>query len=541
MKSVVLKENGISNAQKRYRDIARRQYISNGRKGQILGLHKKLVFSDRELRALCQSVALASSGYQTRAAQEYFQRLKACLSAQKRIDKSTKAMKIDVKHLKSQISRVDATEEKLKKIAVSDFKHGEHVMHFRSVVIRLENHLNCERQKENNAKFENGRLQILIRDMCIERIQFNQLWAKIVDGLCMNKKTLVTMTDLAVVAFGKGVEYRKRMNIASKHASMVRDGQINGMSLIMRALRMDKKTYKFVGNKMQRITLKKLDAAEAKRRDESKNHHNKIRDAYKSTIDRVKMKSGQPNVDAIIAKFETYKREHCSQFSYMNHLHGLVMQMNAILIKLETSTREARTKSILRKQKSNDKVVRWYDDTRKQVELENHQKESELKELNATMGRHYQELGSLVDALQCDDILGRSLDKGFENDAVHSHNVAEFLTMMEQCLKEIISFVYYLEWRKSDYELPCEKVVQGVDVVNYHLNESAPQAMVHECPECAMDVEVSGQEDQVPLDVPTIRELMISKAMSPEMAYRMHNTSQCNLMASRSLLAKSLR
>lgn len=55
-----------------------------------------------------------------------------------------------------------------------------------------------------------------------------------------------------------------------------------------------------------------------------------------------------------------------------------------------------------------------------------------------------------------------------------------------------------------------------------------------------MDAEGSGHEAQTPLDVAVVRETMLKKALMPEIAYRMHNISQCDLPASRSLLAKSL-
>lgn len=541
MKSVLTKEYEISVAQKRYRDIANHQYISNESKTARIGLGKKLALSERELGALSQNVAVATGGYQTRVLQSYFLKIEAIVSEQKRIEKATKALRIEVDHLKSQISRVGADRDRLKEIAVSDYEHREHIRHSRCVAVILENRLHSVRQMEKRIKHDNIRLQILIRDMCIERIQFNKLWVKIVNRVYMNKKMLVAMTDEAVIAFEKGVEYRKRMDVATKNASIMRNDQIDEMSAVMRSLRLDKITDTFFRNKMHRIKMRALEANEVKRRDDSKNYHRATRDAYKLEMSQVKLKSGESDVNGMIARFEKHKREYSSYFSYLNNLHGHVMHLNAILNQLEERVGEAKKQSILRKQKSNDKVVRWKGDALNQTKFQNGQKESELEELIVSLERNHRELSSLVGTLQCGGIFRRSLIKDFENDTVHLHNVEAFLSMMEQRLKQIIGFVYYLEWRKSDYELPSSKVLQGVDVVNYHLNEDPTMSLVHECAECAMDAGTSGQETQVPLDVAKIRDELMTKATTPEIAYRMHNISQCDLPASRALFAKSLQ
>lgn len=541
MKSVVLNENQISGSQKKFRNIANLPYISNESKSKRHGQCKKITLAHRELNALSKNVAVATGEYQMKLSQKYFKKLEEYVSKQKRIDETTRSMGIEVQNLKSQICRVDGKTNKLKENAVPDYQHGEHIKHARHVVIKLENRLYFARQKENHIKHNNIRFQLLIRNMCIERIQFKKLWVKIVNCLHMNRKMLVAMTDQAVIAFEKGVEYRTRINHATMNASIMKNDQINEISALMRSLRLDRIRIKFVGNKSHRIKMRQLEANEVKRRNESKNYHSKARDAHKMTMDKVQMKSGQSTVDAMITRFEKQKREYVSQFSYMNNLHGHVMQLNAILKNVGKSVREAHVKSMLRKQKSDDRVIRRFDDTLQWLKIENQRKENELIEVNDSVKRHLKELTGLVNTLQCRRIERTSLIKDFENDAVHLHNVPIFLSMIEQRFKEIISFVYYVEWRESDYELPSSKVVQGVDVVNYHLNQETVESIVHECAECAMDAEATGQETQVPLDAATIREELMTKAMTPEMAYRMHNISQCNLPASRSLFAKSLQ
>lgn len=538
MKTILKKENEISLAQKQYRDKANKQYISNENKVKRQGLWKKLALSDRELTLLNDSVEAATCKYHRIAADKYIKTLENLVSDHKSIEKATKSVNIELNHLQTQIIRLEQARNKLEKDAVSDDQYAMDLKRANTVVRILENRLYGARHKENYFKVNIIRLQYLIRALCVDRIKFNKLWVKIVDRLALDKKMLRDMTDQAVIAFEKGSEFRKRIDMVTKNAMMVKNDQIDEMTAILRSLHMDRITETFFGNKMHRIEMKPLDAKEVRRRSAFRQYHNDTQIAYEMTLNEVKSKAGRTKVDVILEEFAKQKREYFAQFCYLNDLQMRVMQMNAILMKVKIQANEGKSKQVPIKQRKKAKLLR--ESTFNHAKMDNQEKAMELTTLNESMDRYRRELTNLVETMHCEP-KNPYLIKELENDVVQDHNIRAFLSEIEQHLRQIISFVYYLEWKKTELAPQTSKVVQGIDVINYHLNEFAQDPMIHQCAECAMDAEASGHDAQVPLDIAVIREAMLVKALTPELAYRMHNISQCDLPASRALLAKSMQ
>lgn len=281
--------------------------------------------------------------------------------------------------------------------------------------------------------------------------------------------------------------------------------------------------------------MKQLDAKEEGRRNAFRKFHNDTQTAYEVTLNQVKLKVGQTKVDAIVEEFAKQKREYFSIFCYLNNLQLRVMQMSAVLTRVKKQANEGKTNQVPVKKKKKAKMV--IEASLARAKTENQEVEAELHALNTSLGRHYHELTTIVETLECDRS-NVSLVKGFENDEAHVHNVGTFLSMVEHRLKKIMGFVFYLELNEPNRN---KRTMQDVDVINYHLNEPEHEPIIHQCAECAMDAETSGHESQVPLDIAAIREAMMVKALTPEIAYRMHNISQCELPKSRALLAKSMQ
>lgn len=535
MEAIIVKEDDISRVQRKYCDLANYQNLSNRDKMRRKGLAKKLQLSDGELNSLNDTLTAAGCRYHRIASDGYIKALESLVSDQKSVDKQIRSLRLEVEHLCSQIIRLEQSRSKLEKIAISDNQYGFNLKQASITVKLLENLLLVAQQKENRFKQDNVKLQKLIRDLCGDRIQFNKLWMKVVDCLCLDKKMLLDMTDQAVLAFEKGTEYRKRTDFISKNASVLRNDQIDEMTAILRSLHMDQINEKFFGNKMHHIQMRQLDDNEVMRRNAFRRYHNETHHANEITLNQVKLKSGQINVDTIVAKFVEQKREYFSLFCYLNNLQLRVMQMTALLARVRARAEEGKTNQVPIKQKNKAKMV--LEGSLARAKTENQKAESELVALNEALDRYYYELTKIVDSLNCDRTHA-SLVKGFENDKVHVHNIGTFLTMVEHRLKRIMGFVFYLEMNKSDRQ---KRAVQDVDVINYLLNEPEHEPIVHQCAECAMEAEASGHDAQTPLDMVAIREAMMVKALTPEIAYRMHNISQCELPKSRALLAKSMQ
>lgn len=535
MDVIVVKENDISRSQRKYCEHANHQILSNNDRLKGLGLAKKLQLSDVQQNVLNDSVIAAACRYHRIAAEKFVKTLQSYVSEQKSIDVAIRSLKLDVDHLNSQIIRLEQLRTKLEKNAISDNQFVYNLTQANTNVKLLENRLLVAQQKENHFKQENVKLLQVIRNLCDERIKFNDLWAKVVNRLLLDKRMLIDMTDQAVLAFEKGTEYRKRMDFIAKSALLAKNDHIEEMSTILRSLHLDTIRENFFVNKMHRIPMKQLNEKEVERRTAFRRFLTRTQNAYEITLNEVRIKSSQTKIDAIVAEFAKQKREYFSEFCYLNDLQFRVMQMHTILTKVKRQANEGVANQVPLKQKKKAKMVLEASVARAKVE--NQESESELRALNESLERYYHVLSTIVEHLKCDRT-NLSLPKDFKNDEVHMHNVGTFLSLVEHRLKQIMSFVFYLELNSRD---STSMVINDVDVINHLLNELEIEPIVHECAECAMEAEATGHEAQTPLDVTAIRDAMMVKALTPEMAYRMHNISQCELPRCRALLAKSIQ
>lgn len=535
MELVIVKENDISRAQRKYHDRANHQIVSNTAKRKTHAIARKLQLSGFELASLNHELTAGNCRYHRMASEKYMKMLESLVSDQKCVDKEIRLAKIEVDHLSSQIIRLEQSRSELEKTAVSDNQYVYNLRHANKKLVLLENSLLVAQRNENHTKLDNVKLQQLICDLCGDRIQFNKLWVKIVNRLALDKKMLVDMTDQAVLAFEKGTEYRKRMDLSSRNALLLKTEQINEMNAILRSLDMDTIREKFFGNRMHRIEMRQLDEMEQKRRDAFRKYFNDTQHAREITLNKMKLKSGRNKTDAIIAEFAKQKREFFSQFLYLNNLQLCVLQISALLARVEKQTAKGEANQVPIKQRKKAKMI--VEASLARARQENQKTEDELHTLNETLDGHYRKLNTIVETLKCERT-NVSYVECFENDQVRQHNIEIFLSMVEYRLKQIMSFVFYLELNESNR---LKRVIQDVDVINYQLNELEEESIVHQCAECAMDAEASGHEAQAPLDIVAIREATMAKAVSPELAYRVHNISQCELPKSRALFAKSMK
>lgn len=533
MEMFIVKENDISRTQGKYRDLANRRILSNMDKRRRHVLMKKLYLADHELTSLTDGLKAATARYHNLRADKYVKTLERLVNDQKGVDKGIRSVRLEVEHLNSQINRIQQSRSKLEKTAVSDNLYAFKLKQANTEVRILENNLLVAQQKENHFKQDNVKLQQLIRDMCIDRIQFNKLWVRIVDRLYIDKKMLMDMANCAVQAFETGTAFRKRVDFASRNAFLMKFEQIDEMNAILRSLHLDTIREKFFDNKMHRIQIKVLDEKETTRRNAFRNIHGNLTNAFALTLNQVKLKSGRTSVDEIIDEFAKQKREYFSQYSYLNDLRLRVMQLGAVLVKVKKCNEIGKVDQVPIKQRNKSKML--LEASLAHAKIENKKKEDELNALNVSLGRYYQELNALVETMQCDRT------KGLENDEIHVHNIGTFLSMMELRLKQVMSYVFYLEWRKSDHQIRSAKILQGVEVINCLLNELVQKPLVHQCAECAMDAEAASPDAQAPTDITALREAVLEKAVSPEVSCRMHNISQCDLRKSRTRSTKSMQ
>lgn len=535
MKTVIRNELAISASQQKYRTRANQHNVSNEDKTKILGLLKKLAFSNDELDALNINVSNANCKYHRSASEKFIKKLEEIVHKRKNMCKTITLADIEVGHLRQQILRVENALSELQKKAVSDDQYAMNLKRASIIVAILENRLYVAQHRENYFKTNVTRLQYVIRALCIDRYKFNALWVKIVQRLVLDRKMLTDMTDQAVIAFEKGAEYRKRIDVISKNASIAKWDHIGEMNLLIRLLHMDECNKKFLSNKMNVIQMNDLARQEVNRRNRFKRLYDDAQLDFDTNMNNVKLKAGHNDMESIIGVYMKHNREYFSQFCYLNDLYTRVMCINVDLQSIERNVEQAKHDQVPLAKKHKTKMV--MESQLQHTRMENRECQKKLTGITESMDNYHQQLTDLAGTLHCKLT---HVAEDFENDAVYDHNIALFFSELDRRLKQVIAFVYLLDDQMQE-EKPMPKLVHYVDVVDYHLNEIFGEPIVSQCAECAMDAEGTSQELEEPHNALAVREATIAKAMSPEMSYRMHNISQCELPSSRALLSRSMQ
>lgn len=534
MKAAINTENEVSRTQKEYRDLANLQTISNADQIRRRGLFKTLNLTKDEKHNLSINFSAASSKCHTVNYERDVKRIQKNVANGESIMKMSNKFKSEINHLKMQINRIDAAQSKQEKSAVSDNQYSFNVKQAKITVKLLNDRLYEMRCKENVLMKYNSKLQEIVRNLTCDRVAFNKLWKNTIHRLGLDKKMLVDMVDQAVYAFEKGTEFCKRIEFISKQAIMSKHMHIDEMSYILQWLELDKRTHYFFGNKLNKIQSKTLDSKEIKRRNNFKNEHQQHIQSYQKIMDTVKQFSGETSINRMLEQFRRRKSEYFSYYCYLNDLNKYILYLNKVLHMVNQHIQVVQSTDRHHKTKLNEENL--LNARLNENKFAYQRKLSDLNTIENDLMNYYSQFDLLIEILKCENI-EKYLVKEFENETVMFHNIKEFMGIIEKRIKEIISWVYYVD--RMDNQLKSH-IVQDTEVINYRLNEEAILSLVYQCPECAEAEDTTGHESQEPMNPDEIRKNVKSKTVSPEMQYRMHSISQCDLPVSRALLAKTL-
>lgn len=525
----------LSRTQKNYRDLANTQIISNKDEIKRRGLQRNLDFARHELDDLNTDIKVALNKNHVSRHESHMQQLEKHVNKQEEIDEKTRMLQLEIRHLETQIKRVDQEKTALSKQSYSDTEYTMRIRKARKLVELLENRLDISKRREGTLAQTNTKLQTMIDELTFDRSVFNTLWIATVNRLYQDKKMLVDMIDQAVLAFNNGTEMCRRIDFILKRAANEKRSNVNEMTDLIRRLHLDERKQMFFQNKGQMIKIQDLDAKERKRRDLVMSELREKKDLYQNRLGDVKRICEEANINAVIEKFKKHKREFFSHFTYLNEINYYVNAMNDLLNQTDTKVRTASTTTETEQQKNKN-----LDILKNQLNDEkysNQQLKNKLDEFNEEIGAYFEQVGSIYESLKCDGDEQLILDEK----PVGPLNFDKYLSVIEARLKKIISFVYTVE-REDEEKSVEDYVVRDVEIARKmsDITESV-DSIEHQCPECAEAEDFNAQDIEKPMESKEIREKVKEKALMPEMQYRMHSISKCQLPVSRALLSKKYK
>lgn len=212
--------------------------------------------------------------------------------------------------------------------------------------------------------------------------------------------------------------------------------------------------------------------------------------------------------------------------------------MNDLLIQTDTKikTASATIETEQQKRKKLDILKNQLNDER----LSNQQLKNKLDDYNEELDEYFQQVRSIYESLKVDDGDGDDVLM-LDEKPTGPLNFEKYLSIIEAQLKKILSFVYVVE-REDEDKAVEDYVVKNVEIAREESNlTESVDSVVHQCPECAEAEDFNAQDIEKPMEPVDIREKVKDKALMPEMQYRMHSISKCQLPVSRALLSKKYK
>lgn len=512
----------MTRAQREYRNFANGQYSLKENKSKIRYLEKNLKQNQKEINSINTQLYVAFGQTHVKLYEENMQDVEMHVDCQEKTQNLINLTKTQINHLNMQIKRTERGIHNLKMNCTSDHQHNEKLQNATKILNMLENRVNVAKNRECMIISENNNLRQIINNMLFDRSLFNKLWQRMVERLAYDKKFFIDMVERAILAFNQGTDLCNKLDSIRVKGDRDRDLHIREILDLLRKLDSVQKTQVFLSVKGAKRNLSDLENREYKRREEFREYHIKTTDLYNKIISKIIKFSKTENIAEALDQF--IKREDAF-FAHFNYMNELMYQIEL----LNKSTKHIYGEINLIRNLNQQQELNQLNELEKLKLKLFEEKELTLGQLTAqdnydqNVHQLLSKFHEIFKILKCDDQNLFSLLGDHSNITIF--NVKKFLTIFEDRLNLILSYVYHIERSDPSSEDVAGFVVRDVDRIQADEIRIEDIVVVQQCAECAEGVEVNRYDEEMvwPLDISDIEDKVRDKVKGPEIQYRLHN------------------
>lgn len=376
---------------------------------------------------------------------------------------------------------------------------------------------------------ENHRLRNLIKDMLFDRAVFNSYWEKIVMKLKNRKKFLLDMIERSNRAFNAGADFLDSFKKLQSHRTQDKEIAVSEMINMERQIDANEIMDLFLGGKGKRRTMAPLEDREIRRRDIFKGNYSNRLNLYHSIIDNIKKFKGTDNIERAM---DIYRKEENDGFQLFNYLNKMNSQIEYL-----SNDYQMLSTNIFRQKDFHAKKLEWYNQQLTQLNKDLENEINKTLRMRNEREKYESEISKYLDTiLEIMKILNCDFSTVQQHLGDHMHitvfNMQKFLTLLENRANEVLAFVY-CEQRRHSNILDDDSKCAVKSLKRSHDDPATLKQIIDtcQCAECAEGEDVNRYDENLvfPMDYETIREIVRQRAEAPEIAYRLHNLSKCNL------------
>lgn len=392
-----------------------------------------------------------------------------------------------------------------------------------------EGRVQTARQREGSLTAENRKLRQLIEDMLYDRAVFNSFWSKTSKRLKDRRKFLLDMIERSSQAFNQGAETLDNYKKLQSRRVTDRNFHISEMVKMDRQIDANRIMNVFLGQKGKRLEMAELELREVNRREMFKDEYSNRLNLYHSIIQNIKNFTSMEDVNKAVNHYQREENDGFQVYKFLNEINQQIELVKNNNFKLNTE--------ILGSQDYNKRKLKFFDQKIEDLHKKLHKEiektlklKGERDKFESQIDKYMETVLEILKILRCDlspvqNLLG-------DHKKVTVFNVHEFFSLLEHRLNEVLSFVYcdqrkYIDILTEDPKL----IVKSIKRVQDDPVRIEDVITTQQCAECAEGGDVNRNDETIVymLDYDTIRSNMRSKIVAPEMAYRLHNLSKCNL------------
>lgn len=392
-----------------------------------------------------------------------------------------------------------------------------------------EGRVQTSRQHECLLITENYKLRCLIESMLCDRAVFNSYWSKIVNKLKNRRKFLLDMIERSNQAFNQGADFLDSIEKLQSRRSADRDFHISQMVNMERQIDANQIMNMFLGGKGKKRVMAPLETREVRRRDNFKHDYNERLSLYTGIIENIKKFTGIPDIQKSTDYYLREENDGFQFYTYLNEMNHQIDFLSNNYFKLSTE--------ILASQDYNTRKLKFFNERIDSLSKQFRDEINKTLQLKDDRDRHENEIAKYLDTIM--DILKvlncdlSSVQKLLGNHKkVTVFNVSDFFSLLEQRINEVLAHVYCGQRKSVDllYD-DSNLIVRSLKRVDEEPVKIEDIITTQQCAECAEGEDVNRYDDKIvyPLDHETIKANMRKKVEAPQMAYRLHNLSKCNL------------
>ncbi|XP_055620670.1 uncharacterized protein LOC129764979 [Toxorhynchites rutilus septentrionalis] len=495
-------------------------------------LEKKLKHLQRENGAIETRLQVAYAPCHVKRYDQQIKQVEDDVRVMEELDLRIDAILTEIRHLQSQMKRLDRERKELQKISQSDYFYYTRVAKAKQRLATLENRLYTMKKKEATQIATNRKLRKTIEDMLGARRLFHKHWRAMIDHLSYDKKFLIDMIERTILAFNQGEELCHKIDALRSHAAREDKAQRQEMLELQRKLNNDWKNHEFLRVKGFHRDMADLDPREIRRRNKLKAEYSRKLELYNRIIEKTKAFCGIEDLSELIEKYQKQEDSFFAYFNYLNELNYQFEQLNCALAQLTAGVDDLEEDKLLRQEQYEKNIKELHeqllDETKK-----THLMQKSLDAKKSLLQSYMEEIDEILQTVGYDrsDVLNLLGDYR----KVTKHNVKRFMAALEDRLNTILATVYVSPETRDNPLVKRPITAEPQEIVGIEQIVTTQQ-----CAECAEGQDVNKYDEEIvlPREKHEIKEGVRKKVQAPEMQYRLHNLSKCKLPRSRILVNK---